>query len=408
MSEDNLRAKLGVVCTARQLIMGEAWVQKVLQLKQVLELRHGVMMVGPSGSGKTSAWRCLLSALESLDGIKGEAHVIDPKSIGKEALYGSLDPTTLEWTDGIFTKVLREVLMNKRGERARRHWIVFDGDVDPEWAENLNSVLDDNKILTLPSGERLEVPGNVRIMLEVDSLQYATLATVSRCGMVWFSAADEDGVGHDYPDVNGNTGASSDGVPLNSGTVTNDMLLRHKIMRLRSHPVSLLEGSSSVVGVPGGEAAGGASSISTAQLDFAQELEPHFHAPSTHPTSSQAAAATAGYDDDDRLFPAALTLALSRPHVMASTRERLVESVFSLLERGVALVLEYNEGHPDFPMSAESMGRFAIRWLLHSLEWGLGGSMDAAGRAELGELLVHRSGLAPPPDGADLTSLQVK
>lgn len=37
---------------------------------------------------------------------------------------------------------------------------------------------------------------------------------------------------------------------------------------------------------------------------------------------------------------------------MASTRERLVESVFSLLERGVALVLEYNEGHPDFPMSA--------------------------------------------------------
>lgn len=57
--------------------------------------------------------------------------------------------------------------MNKRGERARRHWIVFDGDVDPEWAENLNSVLDDNKILTLPSGERLEVPGNVRIMLEV-------------------------------------------------------------------------------------------------------------------------------------------------------------------------------------------------------------------------------------------------
>jgi len=60
-----------------------------------------------------------------------------------------------------------QVITNKRGEKVRRHWIVFDGDVDPEWAENLNSVLDDNKILTLPSGERLEVPDNVRIMLEV-------------------------------------------------------------------------------------------------------------------------------------------------------------------------------------------------------------------------------------------------
>ena len=69
----------------------------------------------------------------------------------------------------------------------KRHWIVFDGDVDPEWVENLNSVLDDNKLLTLPNGERLNLPPNVRIMFEVETLKYATLATVSRCGMVWFS-----------------------------------------------------------------------------------------------------------------------------------------------------------------------------------------------------------------------------
>lgn len=74
-----------------------------------------------------------------------------------------------------------------KGESAKRHWIVFDGDVDPEWAENLNSVLDDNRLLTLPNGERLSVPTNVRILFEVETLKYATLATVSRCGMVWFS-----------------------------------------------------------------------------------------------------------------------------------------------------------------------------------------------------------------------------
>jgi dynein heavy chain 1 len=44
------------------------------------------------------------------------------------------------------------------------------------------NVLDDNKLLTLPNG-----PPNLRIMFEVEHLRYATLATISRCGMIWFS-----------------------------------------------------------------------------------------------------------------------------------------------------------------------------------------------------------------------------
>ena len=68
-------------------------------------------------------------------------------------------------------------------------WIVFDGDIDPQWAENLNSVLDDNKILTLPNGERLSLPENVRIVFEVDNLKYTTPATISRCGIVWFDVS---------------------------------------------------------------------------------------------------------------------------------------------------------------------------------------------------------------------------
>ena len=111
------------------------------------------MMVGPTGCGKTAAWRLLLDCMTQVDGVKGESYVVDPKAISKDDLYGKLDATT----------------------------------ADPEWAENLNSVLDDNKLLTLPSGERLSIPKNVRIMFEVETLKHATLATVSRCGMVWFS-----------------------------------------------------------------------------------------------------------------------------------------------------------------------------------------------------------------------------
>ncbi|ERE73865.1 cytoplasmic dynein 1 heavy chain 1-like protein [Cricetulus griseus] len=161
--------------------------QEVLQLYQITQINHGLMMVGPSGSGKSMAWRVLLKALERLEGVEGVAHIIDPKAISKDHLYGTLDPNTREWTDGLFTHVLRKIIDNVRGELQKRQWIVFDGDVDPEWVENLNSVLDDNKLLTLPNGERLSLPPNVRIMFEVQDLKYATLATVSRCGMVWFS-----------------------------------------------------------------------------------------------------------------------------------------------------------------------------------------------------------------------------
>lgn len=59
----------------------------------------------------------------------------------------------------------RRIIDNVRGELQKRQWIIFDGDVDPEWVENLNSVLDDNKLLTLPNGERLSLPPNVRIWL---------------------------------------------------------------------------------------------------------------------------------------------------------------------------------------------------------------------------------------------------
>lgn len=73
--------------------------------------------------------------------------------------------------------ISRKIIDNVRGEINKRQWIIFDGDVDPEWVENLNSVLDDNKLLTLPNGERLSLPPNVRVMFEVSTFYLLTLTS---------------------------------------------------------------------------------------------------------------------------------------------------------------------------------------------------------------------------------------
>lgn len=164
------------------------WTLKAIQLKQVLDSHTGTILVGVSGSGKTTVWKQTLQALSALDNAEAVQYVIDCKVMSKETLFGQLDVVTRDWSDGLFTSIIRKIGENIRGELNKRTWIIFDGDIDPEWAENLNSVLDDNKILTLPNGERLPITPNVRLLFEVDSLNYATPATVSRCGIVWFDS----------------------------------------------------------------------------------------------------------------------------------------------------------------------------------------------------------------------------
>ena len=66
-------------------------------------------------------------------------------------------------------------------------WIILDGDLDANWIESMNSVMDDNKILTLASNERIVLKPHLRLIFEIRDLRYATPATVSRAGILFIS-----------------------------------------------------------------------------------------------------------------------------------------------------------------------------------------------------------------------------
>ena len=66
-------------------------------------------------------------------------------------------------------------------------WIILDGDLDANWIESMNSTMDDNRLLTLPSNERIRLLPHMKLIFEIRNLKFATPATATRAGIVYVS-----------------------------------------------------------------------------------------------------------------------------------------------------------------------------------------------------------------------------
>jgi dynein heavy chain 1, cytosolic len=186
-------------------------------------------------------------------------------------------------------------------------------------------------------------------MFEVEHLKYATLATVSRCGMIWFS---ED-------------------------VVEPAMVCRNYLDTLAHVPLDAED--EDALDIPGRRTDGEDASSSNliTQKQIAAILEPFFA--------------------EDDLVHAALKYAEGIEHIMDFTETRALNTLFSLINKTVRNIIEYNLQHSDFPLSSERVEQYVTKRLLVNIIWAFSGDAKLDLRAEMGKFLSKQTGVDLPP-----------
>merc|ERR1719199_642329 len=131
-----------------------------------------------------------MTSVNSL-GQEGKFETLNPKAITSDELYGIMTKTK-EWRDGAIAVVMRNMSKEMNGftSAIKHKWVILDGDIDAEWIESMNTVMDDNKVLTLVSNERIPLSASMRMIFEISHLRNASPATVSRAGVIFLNEYD--------------------------------------------------------------------------------------------------------------------------------------------------------------------------------------------------------------------------
>jgi dynein heavy chain, axonemal len=78
-----------------------------------------------------------LAKAQNLFSEKTTLNFLNPKSVTRDELYGSINVATREWMDGLISQIFRDLA---NCFTVKHEYIILDGDIDAEWIESMNTV----------------------------------------------------------------------------------------------------------------------------------------------------------------------------------------------------------------------------------------------------------------------------
>lgn len=132
----------------------DSQLEQINQIMETLKHRNSVAIVGPTSGGKSVIINLLCETLNYLK-IPTKLITLNPKAFTKLELYGYVDPVTKSWNDGLLTNIFRNINQPIVPNNQSNYFILFDGDIDSIWVNDLNPVMDNSKMLTLSNGEKI-------------------------------------------------------------------------------------------------------------------------------------------------------------------------------------------------------------------------------------------------------------
>lgn len=138
----------------KKFIKIDGQVEKINQIMETMKSRNAIAVVGPTSGGKSVMINLLCETLNNLK-MSTKLITLNPKAFTKLELYGCIDPITKSWNDGLLTKIFRNINQPVVPNNQLNYFILFDGDIDSVWIDDLNPVMDDHKMLTLSNGEKI-------------------------------------------------------------------------------------------------------------------------------------------------------------------------------------------------------------------------------------------------------------